>query len=83
MHKVLNGLTFGVDAAIMCHSEVTQFLAHLDIFRRNVRLGASPCIELRYIVFLAFYIIKADLPVRIRCTVEQIHELHLGELLIS
>ena len=38
LHEVLNGLAFGVDAAIMCHSEVTQLLAHLDLFGRNIGL---------------------------------------------
>ena len=83
LHEVLDGLAFGVDAAIVCHCEVTEFLAHLDLFRRDIRLRASPCVELRHIVLLAFHIMEADLPVRIRRTVEQILELHLGELFIS
>ena len=58
-------------------------MAHLYLFRRDIRLGAGPSVELGHVVFLAFHIMEADLPVCIRRAVEQILKLHLGELLVS
>ena len=83
LHEVLNSLALRVDTAIVCHRDVHQLLAHLDLLGRYIHLRPSPCVELRDVIGLRIHVFKTDLLFSVRRAVVQIRKLHLVELFVA
>ena len=67
----------------MCHCNIHELLANLDLLWRDVLLRTCSCVKFRDIIGLTFNIVETDLILCIGGTVIQVLELHLVEPFVA